>query len=308
MSNAATASLPYLDDAQARAHLDDGALIAAMKQALISYSAGAVVQPDRQMLEVPERNGFFGAMTAVGDAVGVKLVSFYPGNAARDISTHHATILLFRPETGEPMAIMDGGLITERRTAAVSAVATDVLAIKDASVLAILGTGVQARAHAEILPHVRDFAEIRVWGRDDKKAAALSAEIGARAMSAEEAVRGADVVVTATSAKNPVLSGDWLKPGAHVNAVGWNSSDARELDDAAMGNRVIVESVGGTAKESGNIRGSGASIYAEIGEILSGTKSVDRSATTIFDSVGMAIEDVMAATLVWRSWSNAQMA
>lgn len=305
MTNSSSAALPFLDEAAVRACLDIDALIAAMRQALRTYSDGAVVQPDRQLLEVPPHGGFFAAMPAVGDAMGVKLVTFYPGNAARGIPTHNAMILLFHPATGEPMAIMDGRLITEMRTAAVSAVATDALSRDAAAVLAVLGTGVQARAHAEVLAHVRDFSEVRVWGRDQAKAAAFAEEIGALAMPAETAVRDADVVVCATSARTPVLEGAWLKPGAHVNAVGWNGADARELDDAAMANLVVVESRHGTPTESGNIRGSGAAVYAEIGEILDSAERVDRDATTIFDSVGMAIEDVAAASLVWETWRSA---
>lgn len=305
MTKSPSPNLPYLDARQVRAHLDIDDLIAAMRQALVSYSDGSVVQPDRQLLEVAAHGGYFAAMPAVGEAVGVKLVTFYPGNAARNIATHNAMILLFRPETGEPMAIMDGGLITEARTAAVSAVATDALAREDAAVLAILGTGLQARAHAEMLPRVRDFSEVRVWGRNDASAAAFAEEIGGRAMSAETAVRDADVVVCATSAKTAILRGAWLKLGAHVNAVGWNTKDGRELDDEAMRNLVIVESRRGTLAESGNMRGSGATAEAEIGEILRGAKAIDRAATTIFDSVGMAIEDVTAATLVWQAWRDA---
>ena len=165
--------------------------------------------------------------------------------------------------------------------------------------------GFRARAHAEVLPHIHDFSEVRVWGRNDANAAAFAEKIGARAMSAEAAVRDADVVVCATSAKTPILRGAWLKSGAHVNAVGWNTKDGRELDDEAMGNVVIVESRRATPAESGNIRGSGATAEAEIGEILSGAKSIDRAVTTIFDSVGMAIEDVAAATLVWQAWRAA---
>jgi ornithine cyclodeaminase/alanine dehydrogenase-like protein (mu-crystallin family) len=305
MANPRDRKLVFLDEADVRSVLGMDELIGAMETALIDYSAGRVVQPHRQILPVPGRGGFFAAMPAVGEGVGVKLVTFYPGNADRGIHTHQAVIVLFEPQTGTLLSVMDGRAITEMRTAAVSAVATKALASADAKILAVLGTGLQARIHVDALERVRSFEEIRIWGRSPQKAAALAEEVGGRATSAEAAVRGADVVVTATAAKEAILAGNWLKPGAHVNAVGWNTNTGRELDDSAMGNLVIVESREGTAAESGNIRGSGATVYAEIGEVLAGVKPVDPARTTIFDSVGMAIEDVAAALLVWNARGRA---
>ena len=231
--------------------------------------------------------------------MGAKLVTFYPGNAARGVPTHSALIVLFRPDTGEPLAIMDGRLITEMRTAAVSAVATRAMAAEDARVLAILGSGVQARSHAEALRLVRDFEEIRVWSRTPEHAERFAAEVGARAMSAADAVRDADVVVTATASMDPVLKGAWLKPGAHVNAIGWRGPKGRELDDEAMRNIVVVDSREAVLRESGDVLLSGAEIYAELGEVVAGTRPVRRGATTVFESVGIAIEDVTAAKLVY---------
>jgi thiomorpholine-carboxylate dehydrogenase len=239
-------------------------------------------------------------MPAAGASVmGAKLVTFYPGNAAQGLPTHLAMILLFRPETGEPLAIMDGRLITEMRTSAVSAVATRVLAAQDARVLAILGTGVQARSHVEALRLVSDFEEIRVWGRTREHAERFAAEVRARVMGAEQAVRDADVVVTATSSMEPVLKGEWLKPGAHVNAVGWRGHKSRELDDEVMRNIIVVDSRAAALKEAGEVILTGAEIYAELGEVLAGTKPAPRGVTTVFRSVGLAIEDVAAATLVF---------
>ena len=196
-------------------NLDEGAVgrllsmeevIPAMERALADFSSGKVVQPVRTMLPVTEHGGFLGLMPAyTGSALGAKLVAFYPRNT--EVATHHATILLFRPETGETLVTMDGRLITEVRTAAVSAVATKHLARSDASVLAILGSGVQARSHLEALRLVRDFRQVRVWS--PRRAAAFAEEHGVVAVtSAEEAVQGADVVVTATTSPTPVLSGD----------------------------------------------------------------------------------------------------
>jgi thiomorpholine-carboxylate dehydrogenase len=292
--------LPFLDEHQVRAHLEWDALIAAMENALIDFSAGRVQQPVRRFLTVDRYEGFFGVMPAVSDNVmGVKLVTFYPNNAARGLPTHLAMIQLFAPDTGEALALIDGRLITEMRTAAVSAAATKVLAAPDAKVLAILGSGVQARAHVEVLTRVRAFEEIRVWGRTRAHAERFAGEVGARAMAAEDAVRGADVVVTATAATEPILTGAWLKPGAHVNAIGWRGHTSRELDDTAMANVVVVESREAAHDQCGDVILSGAEIYAELGEILAGDKPARAEQTTVFDSVGIAVEDIAAARLVY---------
>jgi thiomorpholine-carboxylate dehydrogenase len=168
-------------------------------------------------------------------------------------------------------------------------------------VLAILGSGVQARAHAEALARVRAFDEIRVWGRTRAHAERFAAEIGASAMAAEDAVRGADVVVTATAATEPILRGAWLKPGAHVNAIGWRGHSSRELDDAAMRNVVVVESREAAHDQCGDVILSGAKIHAELGEILAGAKPAQAEETTVFDSVGIAVEDIAAAHLVYEA-------
>jgi len=208
-------------------------------------------------------------------------------------------ILLFRPDTGEPLAVMDARLITEMRTAAVSAAATRRLAAPDSRVLALLGSGVQARAHLQALMLVRHFAEVRVWSRTAEHAERFAEQHNAKAMSVEAAVRDADVVVTATNALQPILEGAWLKPGAHVNAVGAPRPDWRELDDRAMANTLVVDSREAVLKESGDVILSKAKIYAEIGEIFAGVKEAPLPATTVFKSVGIAVEDIAAAKLVY---------
>ena len=293
--------LPFLDEEQVRAVLRMEDLIPAMETALVEFSAGRVAQPVRQMLSVEPHGGYFGAMPAAGSVgLGAKLVSFYPGNAAHRLPTHAAIVLLFRPETGEPLAIMDGRLITEMRTAAVSAVATRAMAAESAKVLGVLGSGVQARSHVEALRLVRNFDEVRVRSRTPGHAEHFAAEVGAIAMSAEEAVRDADVIVTATAAREPVLLGAWLKKGAHVNAVGWPGPQGRELDEDAMRNVLVVDSREAVLKESGDVMLAGAAIYAELGEVLSGSSPVPSGVTTVFKSVGIAVEDVAAANLVYR--------
>jgi thiomorpholine-carboxylate dehydrogenase len=290
----------FLDEERVARLLSWQTLIPAMEKALGEFSRGLVLQPVRQMLTIEEEKRYLGIMPAVAEeAMGLKLVSFYPGNAGTDVPTHMAMILLFRADTGEPLAVMDGRLITEMRTAAVSAAATKYLAAPGSRVLALLGSGVQAQAHLEALGHLHPYDEIRVWSRTPEHAARFAAQHGATATPLELAVRGADVIVTATNALEPILRGEWLKPGAHVNAVGSPRPNWRELDDAAMRNTLVVDSREAVLKESGDVILSGAPIYAEIGEIFAGLKPAPRDATTIFKSVGLAIEDVAAARLVY---------
>src|SRR5437660_12293357 len=217
-----------LNEEEVRKRLRMEDLIPAIADALRDLSTGTVLQPLRTVLPISPHNGFLGVMPAAGRALGAKLVTFYPQN--KKVPTHHAMILLFRPETGEPLAVMDGRLITEMRTAAVSAVATKLLAQTDTKVLTILGSGVQARSHLGALRLVREFTGVRVWspGKADRFARKFRVHAAA---SAEEAVRGADVIVVATSATTPVLRGEWLAAGVHVNAVGATRPNWRELDD-----------------------------------------------------------------------------
>ena len=291
----------FLNEQQVRQHLRMADLIPVMEKALIDFSARRVTQPVRSVIKVDPPGGFLGLMPAsTPEGLGLKAVTFYPSNAERGIPTHMATIFLVDPETGTPLAIMDGRLITEMRTAAVSAAATKLLAAPGSKILAILGSGVQARSHAEALRLVRNFEEIRVWSPTREHAKQFAEEIGATAVSAEEAVCGADVVVTVTNSKTPVLKGSWLKSGCHVNAIGACRPDWRELDDEAMTNVVFVDSREGAMKESGDIILSGAKIYAELGEALAGKIPARSNETTVFKSLGMAVEDISAAMLVYR--------
>ncbi|HEX5326992.1 MAG TPA: ornithine cyclodeaminase family protein [Acetobacteraceae bacterium] len=295
----------YLDEATVRAVLGWDALIAAMEPALAAFSAGRVIQPVRNMLTIEEGKRYLGIMPAVAaEAMGLKLVSFYPGNAGTGIPTHLAVILLFRPDTGEPLAVMDGRLITEMRTAAVSAAVTKHLAAPDSRILALLGSGVQASAHLAALSRVRAFDEVRVWSRTAEHARRFAAEHGARAApDVESAVRDADIIVTVTNARQPILRGAWLKPGAHVNAVGSPRPTWRELDDDVMTRgALVVDSREAVLTESGDVILSKAPIHAEIGEIFAGTKPRPATGrTTVFKSVGIAAEDIAAAKLVYEA-------
>ena len=295
----------FLNEEQVCQHLRMKDLIPAMEKALVDFSGGKVTQPVRSVIKVDvgAATGFLGLMPALTpDGFGLKAVTFYPSNAERGIHTHMATIFLVDPETGTPLAVMDGRLITEMRTAAVSAAATKLLAPPEAKILAILGSGVQARSHVEALRLVRQFEEIRVWSPTRKHAEEFAQKIGATAMPAEETVRDADVIVTVTSSKTPVLNGDWLKAGCHVNAIGACRPDWRELDDETMQRNVVfVDSREGAMKESGDVILSGAKIYAELGEALAGKVPPCANETTIFKSLGMAVEDIAAAMLVYRA-------
>ena len=276
-------------------------LIPAMEEALAAFSAGKVAQPVRTMITIEEGQRYLGVMPAVmPETGGAKLVCFYPKNAAAGLPTHLATIVLFDSVTGSPIAFLDGRRITEMRTAAVSAGVTRQLASPDARVLTFLGSGVQAQAHLEALRHVCRFEEVRVWSPTAAHAHRFASRHGARAMGAEDAVRGADVIVTATSSQQPVLRGEWLKPGAHVNAVGACVPSWRELDDAAMRDSVlIVDSRDAALRESGDVILSRAQIFAEAGELFAGTRRVPRGATTVFKSLGLAVEDIATARLVY---------
>jgi alanine dehydrogenase len=284
--------MKILDENAVRGLLEMNELIPAMASALADLSSGKAVQPVRTILPGDDHKGFFGVMPAYNDALGAKIVTFYPEN--KGVYTHHGLILLFRPETGEPIAVMDGRLITEMRTAAVSAAATDLLARRDTLVL-------------EALRLVREFSEVRVWS--PVNAGLFAEKHGIKAVvSAEEAVRGADVVVVATGAKSPVLFGKWISPGTHINAIGANRPTWRELDDEILEiSKIFVESRAAAAVESGDLL-AGGKIFAEIGEVVTRSKPgrESKDEITLFKSLGCAVEDIAAADLVYKK--AAQMA
>lgn len=304
----------YIPEDQVRAVLTYRALIPAIRQALIDYSAGKVEQPLRTVLRVKDKagnpTGWFATMPVIaGDYMAVKTVTFYPGNRSlasdkaggKHLHTHLATIELLDRATGEPLAVMDGRLITEMRTAAVSAVAVEALAPK-AKTLGILGSGVQARAHIEALrqvqPAFREAGAIRIWSRNIQKSAELADELGLIVSRVEDAA-SRDVVVTVTAATEPVLFGKWLAPVSLVVAVGAVGPKLRELDDEAMAGYLIAESRQGSENESGDVILSGANVQAELGEILVGSAPFPPAGRVVFKSLGMAIEDLTGASLLW---------
>jgi ornithine cyclodeaminase/alanine dehydrogenase-like protein (mu-crystallin family) len=303
-----TDKILFLNEEQVRAALSYEELIPAIRQALMDSSAGRAIQPLRTVLSIVEHTGWFAVMPAVyGGVMGAKLVTFYPENAGLGKHTHMAMIQLFRADTGEPLAVMDGRLITEMRTAAVSAVAVDCLARRDAKVLGILGSGVQARSHVQALARVRTFEEIRIWSRSEKNARRFADEVGGRVTTAEEAVSGADVVLTLTSSPVPILQGRWLKKDGVVCAVGAVTPDRRELDDEAMRGAVVVESREAAMREPGDILMANARVSAELGELLNGASLNTKGLPVVFKSVGIAIEDIAAAKLVYERAAGRQV-
>jgi ornithine cyclodeaminase len=302
--------------------LDADLLREAVGAALAELSAGRASMPTRIAAMVSDRDGLLAAMPAylpTAGALVTKLVSLFPRNTDRP--THQAVIVAFDPATGTPVALLDGEAITAARTAAGSALATDLLARRDAGVLAIVGTGVQARAHLRALPRVRRFREIRVAARDPHKAMdfgrSSDVEMGGARMAAtvtiEEAIRGADVVCACTHSPDPVVRREWLKEGAHVNSVGYNTA-GREIDEGTVADALlVVESRAAVlaAPPSGSndiswpIRDGRITkehIHAELGELVAGSRPgrVNDQQVTLYKSVGVAVEDAAATALVLR--------
>lgn len=295
-----------------------GDCIELMAEVLADLTRGAVWQPLRFVVRPPDEPSLMGLMPAHRSqpqpAYGLKIVCIFPGNPARGLDAHQGGVLLFDGETGAPRALLDASAVTEIRTAAVSGVATRLLAREDATELAILGSGVQARSHLEAMATVRPFARARVWSRTAEHARALASEASApfavdAVASAEEAVRGADVVVTATSSREPIVEREWLEPGAHVNAVGSSIPTARELDAETVAaaslfadTRESMLNEGGDYLLAVSEAGIGPDhIQAELGEVLVGAHAGRRSADelTVFKSLGIGVEDLAAAELVY---------
>jgi ornithine cyclodeaminase len=291
----------------------------AMAAVLAGHARGETYLPLRSVMIPPDAAGFMGLMPgwsrgrgAGAAAFALKAVCIMPGNPARGLDAHQGLVTLFDGETGEPTAILDASAITAVRTAAVTAVATSVLARPDATTLALLGAGTQARAHLRALAGVRAFEQVRVYAPTTAHAQDLAQQAGAAAgqvtvaASAQEAVRDADVVVTVTSSREPVLRREWLAPGAHVNAVGASSPQARELETATVAasalycdSRESLRNEAGEfrlAVEQGLIAGE-EHVRAELGEVLAGLAAGrgDAGELTLFRSLGLAVEDLAAA-------------
>ena len=304
-----------VNETEVRRLLPMAECLGVMEQALGALARGEALLPLRQVLMLPGGVGAFVAMPAhlsEPAAMGLKVISVFPGNHGTGLDSHQGAVLLFETERGRLLAIMDASSITAIRTAAVSGVATRLLARPDASTLALLGSGVQAETHLEAMALVRPLRRVRVWSRDAAHAARLATTARARhpfevtvAATAREAVQDADIVCTVTSSRTPVLEGEWLPAGAHVNAVGASLASARELDTAAVvRSRVYVDRRESAAQEAGDLlipRAEGAigddHVRGEIGDLIAGREPGRRSPDelTLFKSLGLAVEDVAAA-------------
>jgi ornithine cyclodeaminase/alanine dehydrogenase-like protein (mu-crystallin family) len=291
-----------------------------MADTLKVLGQGEVLNPLRRGMLLPERSGILAMMPAyMGNipAMGLKAISVLPGNEATEYDSHLGAVLLFETEHGRLKAVIDATSITAIRTAAVSGVATRLLAREDAGDLAILGSAAQANTHLQAMLLVRKIRRVRVWSRTYEKALAFSERESKRhsieveiAQTPFEAVRGADIICTTTAAREPVVMGEWITPGAHINAVGSSIPFARELDTPAVkASRVFVDSRESALNEAGDLlipmeeSAIGEEhIVGEIGEILLGKISGRRSADeiTLFKSLGLAVEDIASADYIFK--------
>ncbi|HEX6437248.1 MAG TPA: ornithine cyclodeaminase family protein [Candidatus Binatia bacterium] len=308
-----------LSEKQVEALIEIDELIAALERAHIQYSTGKAVMPVRLVVPLPQIDGRITSMPGFlneDQALGMKVVTYFQNNPKQNLPSILATIMLFSSETGKMIAVMDGSYITAIRTACASAMATKVLANPAASELGVLGAGVQAKAHIAALSQVRRIRSIKIYSPSGTSGSRLKQEVESQlglaievTGSAEEAVRGADLIVIATTAKQPILPADWLKTGAHINAVGSHRPDLRELDGSTMARaKVFVDSREAIMAECGDVLLALAEksitadhVQAEIGEVLAGSKP-GRTRTeevTLYKSVGIAIQDVATAQLVY---------
>ncbi|XP_035469863.2 ketimine reductase mu-crystallin isoform X1 [Scophthalmus maximus] len=290
------------------------ALLPRLEEALGKFSrrdSAEVIQPVRTTITLQKHHGFLGLMPSYMENDGIlctKLVCFYNREAGSTLPATQATVLLLDSEYGNVKAVMDGDAITNMRTAAVSAISAKLLMRPEAEVLAILGTGNQALSHYNVFTELFSFKEVRVWSHTREGAERFRNSVSGpvtACVSVEEAVRGADAIVTVTRCTEPVLFGQWVKPGAHVAAVGACRPNWRELDDVLMKEAVVyVDSREGAMAESGDVIRSGAEVFAELGDVINGTKPAHRGKTTVFKSLGMAVEDAVSAKLVFDQWKS----
>ena len=295
-------------------------LIPVLERAHIQYSTGKAVMPVRLVVPLPQIEGRITSMPGYlneDKALGMKVVTFFPNNLKQNLPQILATVMLFSADTGKMIAAMDGNYITAIRTACVSAMATKALANPESRVLGVLGAGVQARAHIRALTQIREISEIKVYDVFEASARqlqeSLQKENGVKinvVQSAREAVLDADLLVTVTTAKEPIVKADWLKPGMHINAVGSHRPDLREIDGATLAAaKIVVDSREAIMAECGDIllaiqekAITANSVHAEIGEVLAGKKPGRTSSDeiTLYKAVGIAIQDVATAHLVYR--------
>jgi ornithine cyclodeaminase len=318
--------IPYLYGSEVRANLSMADCIASIHDTMVRVSSGGCCLPLRTIMTIPGTENRLGAMMGFLDSppsLGVKVVGLFHDNPRHGLSSHVGTIILMCPATGVPLACFDASSITAIRTAAASAVATDILARTDAGRLAILGTGEQAEAHIDAISLVRRLTGISLWGRSPAAASALAERWRGRlnvpihtVSSVPEALEDADIVCTTTAAVDPILEGRWLKPGSHINLVGSSVVDSSEIDEAGVARgRFFVDLRASALNQAGELRRAVEAgivgydhIVAEIGEVIAGDDPGRRNGEeiTIYKSLGLAAQDLAAAQTALASWQSKQ--
>ena len=294
--------------------------IEVMEKMFRSLAQGEAVQPLRSLMWLPEKKGLLGMMPGydkTSGVMGIKLISVFHSNRDKGYPSHQGVVILFDANNGQPLMIFDASEITAVRTAAASALATKLLAREDASLLSIIGSGEQAERHVEAILLIRNITRINIWSRNEKNATRLAGKISDRYNipvtvynNAEEAVRGADIICTVTSSSQPVVSGDWIKKGAHINAVGSSTPGARELDtNAVLWSKLYTDCYESLLNEAGDFlipKKEGAitesHIQGDLGEVLAGTKKAreDKDEITLFKSLGIASEDIFSCWYIYQ--------
>lgn len=305
----------YISGKQMRDLVTMADVIGVVEKGLKAFSFGDVVQPVRSVVKVSEYNGLLGLMPSYcnsANTLATKIITLYPDNGDKGIPTHQAIVILQDPLTGSLLALLDGDSITTMRTAAASAVALKYMKPSNPGILCIVGTGVQARSHAEALQLICNFEEVRIWGRNPERASQCAADIGGHNVKVfQTACKDADVIVTVTIATEPILKGDWLKDGAVVIGVGACTSVWRELDDTLMKNAlIVVDSKEAAAKEAGDIILANVEIHYEVGELVAkGPVTMETAHSLgkrflVFKSLGIAIEDAVTGRLAYDKYMN----
>ncbi|XP_075224748.1 ketimine reductase mu-crystallin isoform X2 [Lycorma delicatula] len=307
----------YITDDQVKKLLDWNTVITAVEDAFRDVSTDSVIQPPRLLMQIPPKNGVFLALPAFSqtkDALACKLVTSFENNPLKGLPTVLGIILYFDPDTGKIKAIIEATEITLMRTAAASVVATKYLHHGKKNVLTIVGAGQQGRSHALAMKHYFNFQQVRIWNRTPERAKKLCEELGSWAVhynNLEESIRGADVIVTVThNPSSPLVMLDWVKEGAHINAVGSGETHYKELAMELYkynGTTLFVDHMPSASKELKGLVDSGVKLEGEVGQIIG--KVIDippKTKITVFQSLGMAIEDVLSAKVVYDAYIRSQ--
>jgi len=312
--------IPFINKEKIASLLSMQECIEVMEKMFRSLAQGGAAQPLRSLMWLPEKKGLLGMMPGydkTSGVMGIKLISVFHGNRDKGYPSHQGVVILFDANNGQPLMIFDASEITALRTAAASALATKLLAREDASLLSIIGSGEQAERHIEAILLIRNITRINIWSRNEKNASRLAGKISDRYnipvtiyRNTEEAVSGADIICTVTSSSQPVVSGNWITKGTHINAVGSSTPGARELDTSAvLKSKLFTDCYESILNEAGDFlipRNEGAitesHIQGDLGEVLAGTKKgrEDKDEITLFKSLGIASEDIFSCWHIYQ--------